>query len=110
MSIDIAKVVKSCGQARVKKISVEGDKVEIEFFDKEPPRKATRPQRIRLDEETPTPSLDPLAISHDFKKLEVAEQIDEDFETMPLSDPEKYEELMSSGKLNEYGEKEYAEA
>jgi hypothetical protein len=107
MSVNIAKIVESCGQNRVKKISVDGEKVEIEFFGDYVSPLVEQTQTFT---ELPPAAVEPLTISQDFKKVEKAIEIDEDFETLPISDPLKYEELQTMGKVDEYGEKEYAEA
>jgi hypothetical protein len=50
-----------------------------------------------------------LDIDEKFKKVSVAEGIDRDFDTLPVSDPEKFEEMLSNEKIIEFGEEAYAE-
>lgn len=101
MSIDvkgICKIIETCGKQGVKNIKFEG--VEIDF--------GTAPEPQENIVHTPFhPSFTTSPVEEDaipFNEEDKEVLIEEDYSTLLLDEPEKYEELLAMGKLESYGE------
>lgn len=103
---DLIQLIEACGRAGVKKLVHETDDglpINLEFHESKAPIElvSTVPQ-VKPHVNTKKQSY--LEISSDFAKSEDARLLDDDFDLLPIQDPEKFEELLANGKLEHFGE------
>src|SRR5688500_1121374 len=105
MSIKISeliRLVEACGKAGVKKLvheTEEGLPINLEFHENRVPEVPISTFSVpRIQQEKP------IVVSPDFQKSEDYRLLEEDFDILPIQDPEKFEELLANGKLEHYGE------
>jgi|SRR5688572_12441889 len=114
---DLVKLIEACGRAGVKKLVHEtenGLPINLEFYEARPEVKLPiQETEVSLPKDEAAQALEYLQnvsnqklveVSQEFDRQERLRLLEEDFDILPIADPEKYEELLANGKLDDFGE------
>jgi hypothetical protein len=103
---DLVSLIEACGKAGVKKFVHETEKglpINLEFFEQKVTPEIpvfNLPEKEHISDPKPKN----FEVSHNFSVQEELRLLEEDYDILPIADPEKYEELLANGKLESYGD------
>lgn len=99
----IEKLNAFCTNRDVKSLKINGESIEIEFYNQREP--IQEPSASPVESDVTTLEIDP-----SFSKDLTAEEIDHSYDELPISDPEAHEDLLAKEMLGEYGDPDYENA